>query len=56
MISSRIGAGWALAFFVMLRDGKQGAEGWYIMKGCNVTVKKNHKAFFCIIAKRWGFH
>ena len=25
------------------------------MKGCNVTVKKNHKAFFYTIVKRLGF-
>ena len=45
IITSRIGSGLVSAFFVMLRDGKQGGE-WYFVKGCNVMVKKNHKAFF----------
>ena len=48
------------AFFMMLRDGKQGWRGggggeWYFMKGRNVTVN-NHKAVFCTIVKRLGFH
>ena len=33
----------------------KGGEWCYFMKG-NVTVKINHKAFFCTIAKRSGFH
>ena len=53
-ITSRIGV-WVSAFFVMLCDGKLGGE-WYVMKGCLVTVKKNHKAFFCTIVKWSGFH
>ena len=55
MIASRIWGGWVSEFFVMLCDGKQGGE-WYFMKGRNVTVKKNHKAFFCTIVRRSGFH
>ena len=46
VITSRIGGGLVLAFFVMLRYGKQGGE-WYFMKGCNVTVKKIIKPFLC---------
>ena len=48
-------SGWVSAFFVMLRDRKQGGV-WYFMKGRNITVKKYHKAFFCTIVKRLGFH
>ena len=40
MITSRTEGGWVSAFFVMLRDGKQGK---YFMKDGNVTVKKNHQ-------------
>ena len=37
------------AFFVMLRDGKQGGGGqWYLVKGCNVTIKII-KAFFILL-------
>ena len=35
IITSRIGGGLVSAFFVMLRDGKQEGE-WYFMKGHNV--------------------
>ena len=33
-----------LSIFLMLRDGKQGGE-WYFIKGRNVTVKKIIKDF-----------
>ena len=55
IIAPRIGGGWASAFFVMLCHGKQGGER-YLMKGRNVTVNKNHKASFCTIVTRLGFH
>ena len=29
---------------------------WHLMKGCNATVKKNHKTFFCTIVTRSGIH
>ena len=48
MITSRIGGGWVSAFFVILRDGKQGAE-WCFMKGGHVTVKKIKKSFFVLL-------
>ena len=56
IITSPIGGGWVSAFFVMLRDGKQGGE-WYFMKEYNVTVKKKIiKYCFCTIVKRSGLH
>ena len=48
MITSRIGGGWVSAFLVILRDGKQGAE-WYFMKDGHVTVKKIKKSFFVLL-------
>ena len=45
IITSRIGGGWVSAFFVMLRDGKQGGGERYLMKGRNITVKKIIKPF-----------
>ena len=56
IITSRIGGGWVSAFFVMLRDGKQG-RGWVVTSWKDITsCKKDHKAFFCTIVKRSGFH
>ena len=46
--------GWVdLSVFVMLRNGKQGSE-WYWVKGSSVTVKKkkNLKAFFFVLLWR----
>ena len=54
----RVRGGWVSTFFVMLCDGKQGGE-WYFMKGSNVTVKKIIKPFFVLLyttVKRSGFH
>ena len=31
-------------FFMMLRNGKQGCE-WYFMKGYNITIKKSGPGF-----------
>ena len=58
MIMSRIGGGWVSAFFVMLRDGKQEGE-WYFMNSSNFTVKNIIKPFFVQLyttVKRSGFH
>ena len=40
--------GWVSTFLVMLRDGKQGVE-WYLIKGCNVMVKKIIKPLFLLL-------
>ena len=53
IITLRIWGGWVSAFSLMLRDGKQ-RRLW--VKGRNITVKKNHKAFFCTLVTRSEFH
>ena len=55
IITSRVGGGCVSVFFLMLCDGKQRGE-WYFIKDCNVTVKKIHKPFSCTTVKRSGFH
>ena len=44
-------------FFVILRDGKLGGEGggWYLIKVCDVTVKKNLMEYFCIIKENHAY-
>ena len=55
IITSRIGGGWVSAFFVMLRDAKQGGVSGTLMKGRKVKVKKKHKAIFCTIVTSRDF-
>ena len=56
IITSCIRDGWVSAIFMMLCDMDNKGGEWYFIKGRNVTVKKNHKALFCTIVKRLGFH
>ena len=51
IITSRPGGRWFHTFFVILRDGKLGG-GWYLIKVCDVTVKKISMKFFCIIKEK----
>ena len=55
MITSRIGVGGSHHFLLCCVTENKGSE-WYFMKDRNVTVIKYHKAFFCTIVTRLGFH
>ena len=46
-----------LSVFSDVEGGGGGRGGeWYLMKGRNVTVEKNHKPFFCTVVTRSTFH
>ena len=45
IITSRPGGRWGYTFFVILRDGKLGGR-WYLIKVCDVTVKKIEWSIF----------
>ena len=54
VITCRRRGRWVYTFFVTLRDGKLGG-GWYLIKICDVTVKKNSMKYFCIIKEKIAY-
>ena len=54
IITSRIADEWVSVLFVILRDENKGGE-WYLIKGCNVTVKKIVKPLFALLWRNRDF-